>query len=539
MLMPSHARHVKQYKETEPLFVRHRIESQLDDMFSPVVTLKSGGYLVINQTEALVAIDVNSGKATREHNVEDTALQTNLEAAAEIARQLRLRDLAGLVVLDFIDMEERRNNRSVERRIKECLKTDRARIQVGRISHFGLLEMSRQRIRASVIEGTMQTCEHCHGSGRVRSVSSTALQVVRSLEEMVAGGQRHNLTITSSAEIVLYMLNRKRAHIHEIESRYGIDITIAVDETLRGSKYVIERGALATQPLVKRADSAVQIDTAFDAQESLAEDEADEAEVEAEADSDQPQRRRGRRRGRRSQEAQRAEARETGVAAEGEEEAEPREAYGEAGAPVEAGAEGGPDGESGRGRAKRRRGRRGGRRQRRDETAAVTGESAAEAAPPSTAAENGVAEIADGGGEEASGKSAKVDDAAPATEAPGPAADMTEASGTAPAPAQSDIAAPRPAIAWPWQRLTAHRGDEQPSANGVSAETPAAGGNGAGKTDAEAATAEPDRAEEGEPAGQAGLGGTAGAAREDAADSAPAPDRQRRGWWQRRFAADR
>ena len=169
MLMPSHAKNVKPYKEPEPIFIRYQVERQLGAMFTPRVVLKSGGYIVINQTEALVAIDVNSGKATREHNIEDTALKTNLEAAEEIARQLRLRDLAGLIVIDFIDMDERRNNRLVERSLKESLRNDRARIQVGRISHFGLLEMSRQRLRTGMLEGSTGPCPMCQGTGIVRS----------------------------------------------------------------------------------------------------------------------------------------------------------------------------------------------------------------------------------------------------------------------------------------------------------------------------------------------------------------------------------
>ena len=183
LLMPSHARSVAPYRDTQPVFAKAGVEAQLDAMFSNQVTLKSGGYIVINQTEALVAIDVNSGRSTREHNIEDTALRTNLEAADEIARQLRLRDLAGLIVVDFIDMEEGRNNRAVERRMKDALKNDRARIQVGRISHFGLLEMSRQRIRTGVLEGSTVVCPHCMGAGVVRSTASVALHVLRVLED--------------------------------------------------------------------------------------------------------------------------------------------------------------------------------------------------------------------------------------------------------------------------------------------------------------------------------------------------------------------
>ena len=217
MLMPSHAKNVKPYKDTQPVFTRYGIESQLDAMFTPTVQLRSGGYIVINQTEALVAIDVNSGRATREHHIEDTALKTNLEAAEEIARQLRLRDLAGLIVIDFIDMDEGRNNRTVERRLKEALKNDRARIQVGRISHFGLMEMSRQRIRSSVLESSTDKCPHCGGTGHVRSVSSVALHLLRMIEEMLLKGATHNLIVRTRTEVALYVLNHKRAHLRELE----------------------------------------------------------------------------------------------------------------------------------------------------------------------------------------------------------------------------------------------------------------------------------------------------------------------------------
>ncbi len=243
MLMPSHAKNVKPYVDTQPLLSRHGVENQLDAMFSPVVQLRSGGYIVINQTEALVAIDVNSGRATREHHIEDTALKTNLEASDEISRQLRLRDLAGLIVIDFIDMEENRNNRSVERRLKECLKQDRARIQVGRISHFGLLEMSRQRIRTSVLESSTEKCPYCGGSGHVRSVSSLALQVLRALEEQLMKGATHNLIARTRPDVALYVLNQKRAHLRGLEERFSISITIMADETIAAPlAFAIDRG---------------------------------------------------------------------------------------------------------------------------------------------------------------------------------------------------------------------------------------------------------------------------------------------------------
>jgi len=259
MLMPSHAKNVKLYKDTQPLFTRYGIESQLDAMFSPVVQLRSGGYIVINQAEALVAIDVNSGRATREHHIEDTALKTNCEAADEIARQLRLRDLAGLIVIDFIDMDEGRNNRTVERRLKEALKHDRARIQVGRISHFGLLEMSRQRIRTSVLESSTEKCPVCGGSGHVRSVSSVALQLLRAVEEMLIKGATHNLIIRTRAEVALYVLNHKRAHLRALEERFRIVITVSADPSVTGQQsYVIDRGEQVHTPEAARNLAAQQ-----------------------------------------------------------------------------------------------------------------------------------------------------------------------------------------------------------------------------------------------------------------------------------------
>lgn len=243
LLMPSHAKNVKLYDEPEPIFVRHQIERQLGAMFSPHVTLKSGGYIVINQTEALVSVDVNSGRSTREHSIEDTALRTNLEAADELARQLRLRDLAGLIVIDFIDMEERRNNRAVERRLKEALKNDRARIQVGRISPFGLLEMSRQRLRAGMLEGTTSPCTVCQGTGIVRSTESVALDILRSIEDTLMSEGKSNLVATASIDAALYILNQKRSSLRDIEERYGVSISIAASNEFHGANFTLERGS--------------------------------------------------------------------------------------------------------------------------------------------------------------------------------------------------------------------------------------------------------------------------------------------------------
>ncbi len=308
MLMPSHAKNVKLYTDTQPLLSRYGVESQLDAMFSPVVQLRSGGYIVLNQAEALVAIDVNSGRATREHHIEDTALKTNLEAADEISRQLRLRDLAGLIVIDFIDMDEKRNNRSVERRLKECLKHDRARIQVGRISHFGLLEMSRQRIRTSVLESSTEKCPYCGGSGHVRSVSSLALQVLRALEEQLMKGATHNLIARTRPDVALYVLNQKRAHLRSLEERFAITITISADETVAAPQaFVVERGeqvhtAEAAKALAERAQADVAPLEDEDDLEDLAQGEEEAADEAAspttvpEQGEGGPRRRRRRRR---------------------------------------------------------------------------------------------------------------------------------------------------------------------------------------------------------------------------------------------------
>ena len=255
MLMPSHTKHIKQYRGKTPLFAKHNIESQLDAMFSPNVDLKSGGQIVINQTEALVAIDVNSGKSTKLANIETTALQTNLEAAAEVARQLRLRDLAGLIVIDFIDMEEHRNNRQVERHLSECLKTDRARIQIGRISPFGLLEMSRQRMRSGVLESSTATCPHCHGTGAIRSDESVALLVIRSIEDYLKTHKTHHICVRTKTPVALYLLNQKRQNIMEIENHIGLRVTIEIDDTLLMQHFTIEATERANQPMQKIENS--------------------------------------------------------------------------------------------------------------------------------------------------------------------------------------------------------------------------------------------------------------------------------------------
>ncbi len=318
MLMPSHARNVKLYKEIRPLFLRYQVESQLDGLFSPTVVLKSGGYMVINQTEALVSIDINSGKSTREHSIEDTALRTNLEAAEEIARQLRLRDLAGLIVIDFIDMEEKRNNRSVERKLKDALKTDRARIQVGRISHFGLLEMSRQRLRQGMLENSTRPCPHCDGTGLVRSLPSCALSVLRSIEEHLLGRTPDNLTVKCDRDVAFYILNDKRDHLLSLETTYGISIYLQPSGDVLPSNCEIERGGDRHKGGRGAQAESVKIDSAFTGKDDGSEVEAKSAETSDEDEEAAPQkrkRRRGRRGGRRSRERQ-AEASAEATAAE-------------------------------------------------------------------------------------------------------------------------------------------------------------------------------------------------------------------------------
>ena len=247
MIMPSHAKSVVRYDEQTPLFAKYQVESYLGGMFNPTVQLKSGGYIVIGITEALVAIDVNSGRATKEGSIEDTALKTNLEAAEEVARQLRLRDLAGLIVIDFIDMEERRNNAAVEKKLKDKLKTDRARIQVGRISGFGLMEMSRQRLRPGMLESTTQPCSHCHGTGLIRSDDSLGLQVLRALEEEGTRKRSKEVLLRAPIGIVNFLINGKREHIALIEARYGMSVRIECDPLMISPDFSIEKFKTATR----------------------------------------------------------------------------------------------------------------------------------------------------------------------------------------------------------------------------------------------------------------------------------------------------
>jgi ribonuclease E len=287
MLMPSQAKKVMAYREPTPLFVKHRVEDHLSQIYSPTVPLRSGGYLVINQTEALVAVDVNSGRSTRERNIEATALKTNMEAAEEAARQLRLRDLAGLIVIDFIDMDESKNNRAVEKKLKDCLKDDRARVQMGKISPFGLMEISRQRRRTGVLEGTTHVCENCAGTGRVRSVESSALATLRTLElEALKGGGEVTLRVPRA--VGLYILNEKRAHLARLFQAFGLFVTVLVEDAMSHAEHVIERTSMETRPEHAAAALAAPAQ-AFDpaAEDDDFEDVEDEAEDEEDFEDDE------------------------------------------------------------------------------------------------------------------------------------------------------------------------------------------------------------------------------------------------------------
>lgn len=296
LLMPSHAKKVQHYRDPIPLYHRYQVENHLEAMYQPIVQLKSGGYIVINPTEALISIDVNSGRATKEHNIEETAVKTNLEAAEEVARQLRLRDMAGLVVIDFIDMEDRSNNRSVERKMKDMLKNDRARIQVGRISSFGLMEMSRQRLRPNLLEVSMETCKTCAGSGIVRSVESASIMALRQLEEEGIRGRSTIVRIAANPDVAIYLLNKKRPALSELEGRYGYVIEVLAQPTLGQSDIEITRetGVVDVKPLPV-SEAAVTLESSAPIHTAEVEEEKEEASE----DDQQPRKKRRRRRRRR------------------------------------------------------------------------------------------------------------------------------------------------------------------------------------------------------------------------------------------------
>ncbi|MGC2855513.1 Rne/Rng family ribonuclease [Novispirillum sp. DQ9] len=427
IMTPSHAKKVQPYRdEVMPLFHRYQVDSQLDAMHSPTVQLKSGGYVVINQTEALVAIDVNSGRATKERHIEETALKTNLEAADEVARQLRLRDLAGLIVIDFIDMEESRNNAQVERRLKDALKQDRARIQMGRISHFGLLELSRQRLRPSLMETSFETCPHCGGAGMVRSVESASMHILRVIEEEGVRRRSTEVTVSVATPVALYILNNKRSALADIEARYGFQVFLRGDDSLIPPDYRMERvkGAVAPPPGVERVLEVVE---PADEAESLTEEEVISAEVGETAETgetadtsegDGRKRRKRRKRRRRGGDGVEAGAEGTMTAEEEAlEEAEEAEGDSEGDAETDgedeaqaAGTEGDADSEGDGEPKRRRRSRRGGRRRRRSAEATEAGDLGSEMLTDTEAA---VAEAEAPQGDEVSGEDAGEPAAAP------------------------------------------------------------------------------------------------------------------------------
>jgi ribonuclease E len=407
MLMPSHSARVKAYRDPAiPLLHRFQVDSQIDQIHNPVVQLRSGGYIVINPTEALVSIDVNSGRATKERNIEETATKTNLEAAEEIARQLRLRDLAGLVVIDFIDMEETRNQKAVEGRLKDAMKTDRARIQLGRISAFGLLELSRQRLRSSLIEASTQPCPHCNGTGTIRSTESTALVVLRALEEEGIRRRTAEVTIYVPTQIALYVLNQKRDALSQIEARYGFHVTVAQDDSLIPPAFRLERvrvltpqelaalpvPTLAPVPEEEEEEEYYDEEAPESAEAEVAAVPGETAEARAEGEANRRKRRRRKRRRPGDEHAphesqaefQGAEgdspaAPEEGDAEDEEQPAEEGEEQGEAGFPA------GPPGETAAEaaeRKRRRRGKRGGRRRRREDEVLQPGAEPVAAAAP-------------------------------------------------------------------------------------------------------------------------------------------------------------
>ncbi|MEX6507924.1 Rne/Rng family ribonuclease [Jiella sp. M17.18] len=477
MLMPSQAKVVQPYRDPTPIFARQGIEGQLDKMLQPHVTLKSGGYIIINQTEALVAIDVNSGRSTREHSIEDTAFQTNLEAAEEVARQLRLRDLAGLIVIDFIDMEEKRNNRAVEKKMKDCLKNDRARIQVGKISHFGLLEMSRQRIRASVLESTMQTCPVCEGAGHIRSSSSLALHVLRTIEEHLQKHATHDLIVKVPTATALYVLNEKRKRIDELEHHYGLRIIIEADESAGHQSISIERGAEALKPVlpndVVHLESVAAMDEADAAADEAAEAMAEagvavpaEDETREDDRSEGGKRRKRRRRRRRNDNGDDSDM--DANAASGAQDDDDEDDSSDAGSDSEEERGSSRDDQDGRSRKRRRRGRRGGRRHRENDegqqphggdedsgdAVAAVADTSAEAAVQTFSGETVVVAPSQTDADAASSAPAEADAAPsfePAASADGPQIAVT---GEEPAPEAVAVAAASPVAQQPAEALS-------------------------------------------------------------------------------------
>ncbi|WP_323014017.1 ribonuclease E/G, partial [Devosia sp.] len=556
MIMPSHAKNVKPYGEEQPLFSKYNIETQLDQMFSPQVTLPSGGYLVINPTEALVSIDVNSGRSTKEHNIEDTALQTNLEAAEEVARQLRLRDLAGLIVIDFIDMMENRSNRAVERKLKDCLKDDRARIQVGRISHFGLMEMSRQRIRFGVVESSTHKCPICDGTGLVRSTESLALMIMRHIEDHVLRRHGQSINVRVPVEVALYILNFKRETLTALELRNQLSITITADGKLTGQQFAIEKGESRISSYAEqRAAEHVRVDSAViedDIDESVEETEDEEHAASEAGDGNGRRRRRRRRRGG-AERGENGQHQDVAVAS-GDDEAGDAETEAEDGESAAVAGDGNGEEEP---RRRRRRGRRGGRRNRREGEGEENGEQVAAAEPE---AEGGVSDAPEAveAAPVVAEEPAAVVEAAPEAEAP--VADkpkrtrrkkVTETEESAPAetapveavPAAEPVAEEKPKRK-PRARKPKAETAEAPATEAVAEAAPApapepAAEAPAGEAEAPAKTTRPRRTKKELPAEgivvSSSTPAAAPAPAEGEGEPAAEPPKKKAGWWQRRL----
>ncbi|WP_370188043.1 ribonuclease E/G [Qipengyuania sp.] len=515
LLMPSHARRVKQYSDPVPLFQRYGAEDQLKAMYDPVVQLKSGGYLVINPTEALVSIDINSGRSTKEHNIEQTALHTNLEAAREIARQLRLRDMAGLVVIDFIDQEHHSNTRKVEKAMKEALKNDRARIQVGRISSFGLMEMSRQRLRTGVLEATTRDCPHCDGTGLVRTASSAGLSALRLIEDEAAKGKGSTIRLAASTEAAVYLLNEKRADLMEIEQRYHVTVEVVPEGEDEGAKMSVSSHG----PRPKDAPRFDPIVDDEDDEEIIEEADEDDGE-----DDDRPRKKRRRRRGGRGRNKSRQ--REDGDQDDADEDGEDADDGAESDEASDA-----EDGDDRPKKRRRRGGRRRGGRGRGRKSDEVTAEDAENLEAISEAVEEDMAVVA---GPEGEPETAEAAADAEAEEKPKPkkrAPRKKKADTEAPAKAENveDEAKPAPKKRAPRKKkAVAEAASETPEATEADADAkPAPKKRAPRKKKAEA-----ERPAE----------TTVDAPSEAAPEPAPKdkaepeePSKPKRGWWQRTF----
>ena len=544
LLMPSHARRVKQYADPVSLFQRYGVEDQLGAMYQPVVPLKSGGYLVINPTEALVSIDINSGRSTREHNIEQTAFATNMEAAYEIARQLRLRDMAGLVVIDFIDMEVGSNVRKIERAMRDALKNDRARIQVGRISGFGLMEMSRQRLRTGVLEASTRACPHCEGTGLVRTASSAGLSALRLLEEEAARGRGSRLTLRASQEAAFYVLNNKRGELSEIETRYGVRIDVQSDGQTEGARMAVEASGPPPANLPR-------YETVIDEEDDIVDDiemTDDEADEQARRDGDDERGGRGRRRrsrrrrGRRDGEERSEDRAEDRGDSQHSAETDADDGDSDAAAESEAiPAEAGEGEEGGR---RRRRGRRGGRGRRGNgDQAAVADDETVDAEAEAGSAKvesdaSAVEEVTAAAEEEAAPKKRTRKRKTPAEVDAEPVADAAEA-----APVAEPVAEEAPAKP---KRTTRSRAKAKAEAE--PAEAPAANADVAVAAPAEEAPAKPKRATRSRAKAAAVESDAPQVVSDNAAPEmadaeagetadAGEPGERRRGWWQRTFGA--